>query len=297
MLTDLANATIRGIQSGAIYGLVALGMTVILSATNVFNFAHGQMVMLGSVLGAVLLGSMGVPVVLALLATLVFVSALGALTEIVAVRPLKEHQDQTALVSTLAVAVLVASITTNRVVNGKEVSDTRPFPEFLPWKQTWHLGDIVLNPTRIFPVVVLALAVFGVWILMTRTNVGRALRALADDREAARMRGLPIGVLASAAFALGAGLGALAGFSSGPITQASVTGGIELTIAGFAAMALGGIGTTRGAVVGGLALGLVEQYTVTYLDSRLQLPIVLLVLVAMLYVRPAGLLGRELRRL
>jgi branched-chain amino acid transport system permease protein len=245
-------------------------------------------------LGVILWTSVGIPVVLAAALAIGAAALFGALTDVVAVRPLGRDAHTTAIVSTLAVSLLVSAVFT-QVLSGADATGSRAFPEFLPWRSPVDAGGVVLTPRRIFPIVVLVVVLVAVRWFMRSTNYGRSLGALADDREAAAMRGLPVRSLQTLAFAVGAAIAATAGFAAGPVTQASVTMGAALTIKGFAAAAIGGMPKISGAVAGGFALGAIEQFTVGYLDTRLQDPIVLLALVALLYVRPQGLLGQKYR--
>jgi branched-chain amino acid transport system permease protein len=293
-VVELLNTLVRSLETGAIYAVIAVGLTLTIGATQLFNFAHGESVMLGAMLGVILWTSVGIPVVLAAGLAIAAAALFGALTDVVAVRPLGREAHTTAIVSTLAVSLLLSAVFT-QVLSGADATGSRAFPEFLPWRSPVDAGGVVLTPRRIFPIVVLVVVLVGVRWFMRSTNYGRSLGALADDREAAAMRGLPVRSLQTLAFAVGAGIAAIAGFAAGPVTQASVTMGAALTIKGFAAAAIGGMPKISGAVAGGLALGAIEQFTVGYLDTRLQDPIVLVALVALLYVRPQGLLGQKFR--
>jgi branched-chain amino acid transport system permease protein len=292
---DFVNVALRAVQTGAIYASIAVGLNLTIGATQVFNFAHGESVMIGAMVGVILWTSFGVPVVLAAALAIGLAAVVGAATDVVAVRPLGRNAHATAIVSTLAVALLITGIFTEAVVTGADGVDARAFPTFLPWTDTHSLGGVRITPERLFPIVALGLVLLVVRWFVRSTSYGRSLGALADDREGAQMRGLPVRALQTLAFAMGAGLAAAAGFAAGPVTQASIGMGAALTIKGFVAAAVGGMPKLSGAVAGGLALGAVEQFTVGYLDSRLQDPIVLVALVALLYVRPQGLLGQSYR--
>lgn len=294
-MIDFLNIALRAIQTGAIYASVAVGLNLTIGATQVFNFAHGESVMIGAMVGVILWTSFGVPVVLAAVLAIGLAAVIGAATDLVAVRPLGTNAHATAIVSTLAVALLIAAVFHEAVATGSEGFDARAFPSFLPWSDTYSLGGVRITPERLFPLVALGLMLALVWWFTSSTSYGRSLGALADDRDAAAMRGLPVRSLQTLAFAIGAALAAGAGFAAGPVTQASIAMGPALTIKGFVAAAIGGMPRISGAVAGGLALGAVEQFTVGYLDTRLQDPIVLVALVVLLYVRPQGILGQSYR--
>lgn len=294
-MIEFINVCIRSIQTGAIYASVAVGLNLTIAWASVFNFAHGESVMIGAMLGVVLWISAGIPVVLAAALAIAAAALLGVFTDLIAVRPLGDRGHSTAIVSTLGIALLVSAAFTEGIVRGAGASDSRRFPDFLPWTDTIDVGGVILTPARMFPIVALALMLVGVQWFLTRTDYGRALGTLADDRGAAAMRGLPVKRLQTVALAIGGALAASAGFAAGPVTQASVAMGLPLTIKGFVAGAIGGMDRISGAVAGGLALGAIEQFTAAYLDTRLQDMVVLVALIALLYVRPQGLLGTAYR--
>jgi branched-subunit amino acid ABC-type transport system permease component len=297
-MIDFINATIRGVQIGAIYALVAVGLDITYATTNIFNFAHGEMVMVGAVFGVILWTSFGVPVGLALLGAVVFAALLGAFTERFAVRPVAHLRESAGWVlATFGVAIIVRQSFEIAVTRRPGSSDTRAFNGFLPkpFDHVQHYGEILINPTRVLPVVVLVIVLVALFWFLRRTDAGRALGAVADDRDGALLRGLPVNKLSMLAFAMGAAIAALAGFVTGPILQASVTIGFGLTLKGFIAATIGGIPEIGGAAVGGIVLGLAEQYTVQYLDGRLQDPLILVLLLLVLTLRPQGILGRRAR--
>lgn len=293
-MDEFLNVMLRAVQTGAIYATIAVGLNLTIGSTQVFNFAHGESVMIGAMFGVIMWTSFGVPVVLAAGAAILLAVVVGAATDLLAVRPLGHNAHTTAIVSTLAVALLVTAIFTEAVVQG-DGFDARPFPAFLPWTETYDLGGVRITPQRLFPVVALGAVLLFVRWFTRSTSYGRSLGALADNREAARLRGLPVRSLQTLAFALGAGIAAVAGFAAGPVLQASIGMGAALTIKGFVAAAIGGMPKISGAVAGGMALGAIEQFTVGYLDTRLQDPVVLVALVLLLYVRPQGILGESYR--
>jgi branched-chain amino acid transport system permease protein len=292
---EFLNISLRAVQVGAIYASIAVGLNLTIGATRIFNFAHGEAVMIGAMLGVIFWSSLGMPVLVAAALAVAAAALFGAVTDLVAARPLGDRAHTTAIVSTLAIALLLTSGFTELIVHGSSGTDTRRFAGFLPWTDTYSIGGVFVTPDRLFPIVALGAILLFVRWLTKSTSHGRALGALADDREAAAMRGIPVRSLQTMAFAVGAALAAVAGFAAGPVTQASIGMGAALTIKGFVAAAIGGMPKISGAVAGGMALGAVEQFTVGYLDTGLQDPIVLIALVALLYVRPQGILGQSYR--
>jgi branched-chain amino acid transport system permease protein len=294
------DAVIRGIQTGSVYAIVGLGINIIFGATGVFNFAQGEMVMVGAMLGVALWVGSGWPLLLALLAVIIVTAGIGAGTELVAVRGTARNKQATLwMLSTLGVAIIVRSTTTLLAVRESSDNGTRNFPAYLPWKHPIRLdhGKLLIVPQRAILVLFAILVTLLVWALFQRTLWGRALSAMAFDREGAAMRGMPVGWLAVLAFALGGAVAGFGGFVGGPITGASVTLGFGLTLKAFIASTIGGIPELWGPLIGGVILGVAEQFTVTYLDASLTSAVALGLLLVVLLVRPHGLIGRQIRTL
>jgi branched-chain amino acid transport system permease protein len=293
---SLAELLLRAMQTGALYALIALGLNVVFASTNVFSFAHGDIVMVGGMLGAVLLTAGHLPTVVALAVVVILCGGIGGLTEVIAVRPTARLKATSAWVlSTLGAAIIIRTTTTVFVTREPGSLPTRTFPDFWPGPPTFRIGSTTVSMARLMLIPTAILVTLGLLLFMRRTSIGRALGAVADDRQAARMRGLPVNQLALLSFVIGGCLAAIAGFAAGPVTQASVEVGLALTLKGFIAAAIGGIPELGGALAGGFVLALAEQFAVTYGDSHLEGPISLLVLIVVLLVRPQGILGREVR--
>jgi branched-chain amino acid transport system permease protein len=293
---DLVNALIRGLQTGSIYAIVGLGLNVIFAATGVFNFAQGEMVMVGAMLGVTLWAATGLPLGVALVAVVLATAAIGALTEILAVRRLSNQRDATLwMLSTLGVAIIVRSAATLLATRHGGQAD-RSFPNYIKAKP-WHLGDVSIVPQRAVLIPIAVVLTLAVWVWFRRSRWGRGLLAMAADREGAAMRGLPVGMLAIVAFGLGGAIAGFGGFVGGPITQASTEIGFGLTLSAFIAATIGGIPHLWGPLLGGAVLGIGQQLTATYLGAELQTPISLAILLVVLAARPQGVLGRQVRAL
>jgi branched-chain amino acid transport system permease protein len=269
--------------------MVGLGLAIIFTSTGVFNFAQGDVVAIGALLGLELWRRMGWRFGVTLLAVAAVGAGLGAATELVAVRPaLRKHQSSmTWVISTLAVSLIIEAGARYYLRPGS-------FPAYIPWGP-FYLGEQLLVPQRLvlFPIAIAMTATVSVWL--ARSRAGRGLRAIAFDREAAAMRGLPIGRLALLAFAVGGGVAGLAGMLAGPVTQASYSLGIPSTLQGFVAATIGGITRPWGPMVGGVLLGLAIQFTTAYWDASYNNVVELVVLLLVLLVRPGGVLGRNVR--
>ena len=245
----LASIIASGLALGAVYALIGITYNVMFAASRVMSFTAGQLGMLGGVFGALFVGRLGLPGPIGLVLTLAACAGVGVLTEIVAVRPvLASLEKHLYVLSTLAAALLIQQLTAI-----EWSTEPQPFPRLL------GLGSGIFNEKFWLPVLACAAVIAGLEWMYRRTLVGRAFIAIAEDNFAARALGLPERRLRMASFALAGAVAGLAGFSSGQLLLAFFANGAMLNFYGFVPVALGGLGNNRGAVVGGLALGLFQQ--------------------------------------
>ena len=283
----LASILATGLALGAVYALIGITYNVMFSASRVMSFTTGQLGMLGGVFGAMFILRLGLPVLPGLLATLVCCAAVGVLTEIVAVRPVLAKLDQHLYVlSTLAVALMIQQVTAI-----EWSTEPQPFPRLLPvdgagiWSQRFWL-----------PVVACGLVIGGLEWMYRRTLVGHAFVAIAEDNFAARALGLPERNLRMASYALAGAIAGLAGFSAGQLLLAFFANGAMLNFYGFVPVALGGLGNNRGAVVGGLALGLFQQAANFAVGGVFASVAVFGVFILVLLAAPQGVFGNTAAR-
>jgi branched-chain amino acid transport system permease protein len=282
------NLALAGLTQGAIYAIVACGFNVSYATTGVLNFAHGEFLMLGTMLGVFFYGSLGWPLMISLVLTVALCGGIGALVEVGAVRPALRlgHGAWGWILSTLGVAILLRSIVSLRMGQ-----DLRGFPDLLS-RTPKLVGGVRIVPAQILVIVIALLVALGLHLLYERTLVGRALEAVSQDREAAAFRGLPIGALSSTAFGVAAGIAALAGFVAAPLTGASPSVGFPFVLKGFVAAVIGGIPRIDGALAGGLFLGLAEVYGSEYIGASTRNIVVFASLLVFLAFRPQGIFGK-----
>ena len=275
-----------GLAVGAVYALVGITYNVMFSASRVFSFTAGMLGMLGGVLGALFIGKLGLPTVVGFVLVLACGAVLGIVTEIVAVRPvLKSIEQHLYVLSTLAFALLIQQFTA--IEWGTEA---QPFPRLIPIGAGW------LDQQFWLPLLACAATIAGLEFLYRRTLVGRAFLAIAEDSYAARALGLPEQRLRLASFALAGVIGTLAGFTGGEMLLAFFGNQAILSFYGFVPVALGGMGSNRGAVIGGLALGLFQQAANFLVGGIFAAVAVFVVFIAVLLLRPEGLAGAALSR-
>jgi branched-chain amino acid transport system permease protein len=275
-----------GLAMGAVYALIGITYNTMFATSRVMSFTAGQLGMLGGVLGSLFILKLGLPSWLGFLATLAGCAVVGVVTELVAVRPVLKSLDQHLYVlSTLALALMVQQVTA--IEWGTE---PQPFPRL------FGLGSGITDEKFWLPVVACALVVIGLEYLYRRTLVGMAFLAGAEDNFAARALGLPERRLRVWSYVLAAVIGGIAGFASGQLMLAFFANGTLLNFYGFVPVALGGLGNNRGALVGGLALGLFQQAANFTVGGVFASIAVFVLFIVVLLAVPQGLFGSSTAR-
>ncbi len=282
----LASILASGLAVGAVYALIGITYNTMYSTSRVMSFTAGQLGMLGGVFGSLFILRLGLPMPLGLLATLAACALLGVVTEVVAVRPVLKSLDQHLYVlSTLAVALLVQHATAL-----EWSTEPQPFPRLV------GIGAGIWDEKYWLPVVACLGTILGLEYLYRYTLVGRAFVAIAEDNFAARALGLPERNLRIASYALAGAVGALAGFAGGQLLLAFFANGPLLNFYGFIPVALGGLGNNRGAVIGGLLLGLFQQAANFMVGGIFSSVAVFTLFIIVLLARPQGMFGAPAAR-
>jgi branched-chain amino acid transport system permease protein len=289
---QIAQYLVSGISIGSIYALVALGFTIIYNATGIINFAQGEFVMLGGLFAASFAGAFRLPLPLACALAVAAVTAVGVLFERAAIHPLRRASVITLTIATIAGSILLKGIA--MFVWGKE---SYFLPSFSGDRPLRLLGAAIL-PQTLWIVGITGLVVLGLNLFFHRTLRGKAMRAVAANPIAARLVGIRVKNMILLAFALSAAIGAVGGVIITPIALVDYDRGSLLALKGFAAAILGGIGSFPGAVAAGILLGVLESLGTGLISSHYKDAIALVVLLAVLFIRPAGILGsREANKL
>ena len=289
---------INGLTVGALYALIALGYTMVYGVLEMINFAHGDVFMVGSFLGLVVLALLGPPGAasgLAIVLVAVFVGAmvgcgaLGVTIERVAYRPVRSASRLGPLISALGVSLFIQNAVMLLVG-----ARPKPFPQLIP-KQLYHAGGAVFTNVQLLLLATALLLMIGLDQFVRRTRWGKAMRAVAQDAEAAGFMGVEVNRVIALTFLIGsvlaAGAGVMVGLYYGIIDFFM---GYVAGLKAFTAAVLGGIGNLRGAMVGGLLLGVVESFGAGFVGAHWRDVIAFAVLIAVLVLRPAGLLGQQL---
>jgi branched-chain amino acid transport system permease protein len=275
-----------GLVVGAIYALVALGLNIIFNATGAVNFAQGEFAMLGGMLGATLLSRTGLPLPIVVVVTVVAVTLVGVLMERLIVRPLRHGDVLSLIIVTIGASIFLKGGV--MVALGKNAAGLPAFSGERPFQV---LGATFV-PQAVWIVGVTLAIVAGLHLFFARTLLGKAMLAVALDREAARLMGIDVGRIVMLSFALGAAVGAVGGIIITPLTLTIYDAGTMLGLKGFAAAVTGGLGNIFGGIAGGLALGLLEAFGGGLIGSEFKDVAAFLLLLVLLYVRPGGLFAR-----
>ena len=279
-----------GLAVGAVYALIGITYNVMFSASRVFSFTAGMLGMLGGVLGALFINKMGMNAVLAFVLVMGAGAVLGLVTEILTVRPvLKSIEQHLYVLSTLAFALMIQQVTAIEYN-----TEPQPFPVLFPIDPNSVLG--IVDQKIWLPVLACIVTVIGLELLYRKTLIGRAFLAIAEDSYAARALGLPETRLRMASYAIAGVIGALAGFTGAQMLLAFIGNQAILNFYGFVPVALGGMGSNRGAVIGGLALGIFQQAANFLVGGIFASVAVFTVFIVVLLLRPEGLAGAATAR-
>lgn len=285
---DFFNQLINGISIGSVYALVALGYTMVYGIVKLINFAHGDIIMLGSYFILIFTKSMGMPFWLSVIASMLFCAIFGVLIEKVAYKPLRKAPRISALITAIGVSILLQNI----VILIKP--DPLPFPNALA-------GSVRFLGTDIGYVNIITIIVsFALMIILTLfikyTKAGKAMRAVSEDEGASTLMGINVNNTIALTFAIGSALAAVGGGLYGVSYKLiEPTIGSVFGLKAFIAAVIGGIGTIPGAVIGGLIMGIVETFTKAYISTNLTDVIVFAVLILILLVKSSGLLGKNVK--
>ena len=277
---------LTGLTVGAIYALVALGFAIIYNASHVLNFAQGEFVMIGGMAAAGFVEA-GLPLPLAALLAVGGAMLVGLALEKLAIEPARGASVVTLIIITIGASILLRGLAS--LLWDKKIHSLPAFSGEAPLK----LGGATLLPQTLWVLGVTLVTVALLWWFFNRTLTGKAILAVSHNRLAAQLMGISVRRVLLVSFGLSAALGALAGVLIAPISFTSWDVGVMLGLKGFAAAILGGMGSGPGAIIGGLALGLIESLGAGYLSSAYKDVFAFVIILAALIFLPDGLAGRR----
>jgi branched-chain amino acid transport system permease protein len=288
-LDQLLQHLLNGLLLGATYSLLGIGLTLVFGLMNVVNFAHGEFYTLGAYAAFAALALASVHFFLAIPLAIVAGALAGAVCERVLLRPLRAQSIDTVMLVMIGLWIAMQNAELLGW-GGVAKSVPTPFPT-----QPVVVGPVSVAPLRIFVFAVSGLLILGAHLLLSRTKLGRAMRATFQDRETAALMGVSIERIHTVTFAFGAGLAAAAGALLGPVFLLYPSMGDLASLKAFSVVILGGLGNFGGAALGGLVLGIAEELGAGYISSGYRDAVGFLMIVAVLLLRPSGLFARAER--
>jgi branched-chain amino acid transport system permease protein len=289
-MVDILQQIINGISLGSIYALIALGYTMVYGILRLINFAHGDIFMVGAFIGYFALGSWNLPFALGLVIAMIGASVLGMIIERFAYRPLRTAPRISLLITAIGVSFLLENLMV--LIVG---ASPRSFPQSIP-VDIYNIGGLILTNRQIIILLISILLMILLQFIVMRTKIGKAMRAVSQDKEMALMLGINIDSVIAFTFALGSALAAAGGVLVGLyFNKIEPYMGVMPGLKAFVAAVLGGIGIIPGAMLGGFILGIAEILVSAFISSTVRDAVAFIILIIILLVRPSGLLGKYMR--
>ena len=280
---------ISGLNLGSIYALIALGYTMVYGIAKMLNFAHGDVIMIGAYSVIVTVSSLGLPPVIAILIGIAFCALLGVSIEFLAYKPLRKASSLAVLITAIGVSYFLQNIA--QLIFGTQ---QLAFPKIINLDAI-KIGSVQIDGITLVTLCVTAVIMVLLTLFINFTKIGKAMRAVSEDKEAAELMGISTNRTISVTFAIGSALAMIASlFYGATYTYIKPTTGSMPGIKAFTAAVFGGIGSSPGAMLGGIMLGIIEQYSKAYISTTMSDAIVFGVLILVLLVKPTGLLGKKI---
>ncbi len=288
-MEEFLNTSINGLSSGAIYALGAIGLSLVYGILKLVNFAHGDFMTLGGYVAFAVNVSAGMPLVVAFLAALVVVAALGVALEVSIWRPMRRKG--AGVMQLLLLSIGLAFVIRNLILfQWSGATRSLDIDQF----QAWNLfGDVVITRIQVIVIVTAGVVLVAVAVMLRSTLVGKSMRALSDSFDLAEVSGVNTRRIVLYTWILAGSLAGLAGVLAAVYTTLTPNTGWFLLLSIFAAVVLGGIGNAYGALVGGIVLGLAQEWSTMLIRPTYKEAVGFLVLILVLLVRPQGIFGQS----
>ena len=281
---------VNGLSLGSTYALIALGYTMVYGIIKLINFAHGDIYMLGAYIGFAVITKLGLGFFPALIIAMVLCAIIGILTERIAYKQLRNSARITLLITAIGVSFFMEYVMVYFVG-----ANVRAFPDIIP-KTQYHLGNVVINLQQIVILCTTIALMVLLQFVVHKTKIGKAMRAVSADRDAAELMGINVNRTISATFAIGSALAGAGGVMVGMFYNSiNPLMGMMPGLKAFVAAVFGGIGIIPGAMIGGFGIGLIETLVSGYGSSMYKDAVVFAILILVLIFKPAGLLGKNTR--
>ena len=283
---------INGVSIGAVYAIIALGYTMVYGIAKMLNFAHGDVIMVGAYMSYSVTSYLGLPTAVGIAVAVLVCTLLGMLIEGLAYKPLRGVPSLAVLITAIGVSYFLQNaaqlIWGSAPKNFKSIVTMSPIVLFD--------GQLTITGEVIYTIAASILIMVALTLFINKSRMGKAMRAVSEDRDAAQLMGINVNQTISTTFAIGSALAAIAGvlLCSTVPTLMPTTGSMP-GIRAFTAAVFGGIGSIPGAMLGGILLGIIETFSKAYISTQFSDAIVFLVLIVILLVKPAGLLGKQVQ--
>lgn len=292
--TLILQQLVNGITLGGVYALIAVGYTMVYGVIQLINFAHGEIYMLGAFLTFTMVTTLNLPFFVAILLTIMICACFGIVLDFVAYRPLRKAPRLAALITAIGMSLFLQNLAL--LIWGSQI---KSYPrDVLPAifnKAAFSFGEVFISWIQVFILSVTVIAMAILHIIIHRTKVGTAMRAVSQDKTTAALMGIAVNRVISFTFAIGSAMGAMAGVMVGLYYNAIFPHmGYMAGVKAFAAAVLGGIGSVPGAMLGGGVLGIAEVLGAGYLSSEYRDGISYAVMILVILFKPSGLIGKPL---
>ncbi|MEY4016241.1 MAG: hypothetical protein RLZZ189_38 [Pseudomonadota bacterium] len=285
-MIEIFQQSLNGLAIGAVYVLIALGLTVVFGILGIAHFAHGSVAMFGGYLTYTVMEKFGIPFFPAMGIAMMGGATLGLLIERLAYRPVQDAPHINAFIIALGLTMMMEGM--NLLVFGADQVVIQT-----PYRGVFYIEGIAVAELRLIVILTSCFLVGAIALLISKTKTGKSIRAVAQNRQAAVLMGVNVSMVSLVVFAISSALGVAAGALIGALLAIAPGVGEGLAVKGFAVLILGGLGSIPGAIVGGLILGVSEAMAAGFISSSYKDVIAFLVMIVVLLFRPEGLLGKR----
>lgn len=291
-LIDITQQIISGIETGSIYALFAIGLVLIFKTSKIINFAQGHMAMISTYIAFTFMTIIGFSYWIAFVITLIFAAVFGLITERYLLRPIKDQSEGAMLIITLGLLMILEGVA--MLIWG---NDIKPFPSPIS-SSPIILGYFIITKQGLFIFTITLIIIFSIYIFLNKSIHGISLKAVSENDKTASLMGVNVGIVIGLTWAVATSLGAISGMLTAPSTYLFPSMMLEVQIKSFTAAVLGGFDSLIGALVGGILVGIFENFIGFYISTSYKTVFSLLLIIIILIFKPSGLFGKkEIRKI
>jgi len=285
-MAEFPQLLVNGLVTGSFYVLIALGLTIIYGILDISHFAHGSVAMLSGYIGYIIVSDLGLNLFVALVLSMIFAAFVGMVLERLAYRPVKDAPHINGFIIALALMLIIDNLAV--IIFGPNQVSIRT-----DYTDVFKFASVSISSLRVYLFITSILLVTTLYIIIKYTKIGKAIRAVAQNKEAAKIVGIDTDRISSVVFALGSAMAGAAGIFIGAVFALYPAMGGHTVMIGFAILILGGLGSFPGAIIGGFIIGLAETFGAAWISSAYKDLFAFLVLILVLVFKPSGLLGKR----